>query len=58
MAAAKKSGDADDVKRKFREALERKKAAGHTHPHDDAAASGPAHEESAKTQRLFRRKSG
>lgn len=60
MAAGKKSegSDDDDVKRKFREALDRKKAVGHRHPQDDAGASAPAREESAKTQRIFRRKSG
>lgn len=58
MAEAKKSGDEDDVKRKFREALERKKSAGHDHPQDEAAGGGPHKEDSAKTQRMFRRKSG
>lgn len=48
----------DDIKRKMREALERKKAADHDHPHDEATGNGPSHEESAKTQRMFRRKSG
>ena len=58
MPAAKKSGgDADDVKKKFREALERKKGASHDHPHGEASGSGTAHE-SDKTQRMFRRKSG
>ncbi|MGH8828075.1 MAG: DUF5302 domain-containing protein [Jiangellaceae bacterium] len=59
MAAAKKSGgDAEDMKRKFRAALDRKKAAGHEHPQGEANGGGPGHEESAKTQRMFRRKSG
>lgn len=61
MAENKKSGKdagADDVKRKFREALERKKAADHDHPHDEAAGGSGGHEETAKTQRMFRRKSG
>jgi hypothetical protein len=60
-AAPERASAPDDVKRKFREALERKKGA-----HDDHAgapdggetsklhgAHGPAH-----TQRTFRRKSG
>jgi hypothetical protein len=60
-ATSGQAGVPDDVKRKFREALERKKGA-----HDDHAgapegaetarvhgAHGPAH-----TQRTFRRKSG
>ncbi|HEY9410690.1 MAG TPA: DUF5302 domain-containing protein [Jiangellaceae bacterium] len=58
MAAKKSSGGEDDVKRKFREALERKKSADHDHPHDDVSGNGPGHEETAKTQRMFRRKSG
>lgn len=59
MAAAKKSGgDAEDMKRKFREALDRKKAADHDHPHSEADGADTGHEESAKTQRMFRRKSG
>ncbi|RIQ27098.1 hypothetical protein DY240_09985 [Jiangella rhizosphaerae] len=56
--AAKKSGGNDDLKAKFREALERKKSADHDHPHDEAAGTGPSHEDAAKTQRMFRRKSG
>lgn len=50
--------DNDDLKRKMREALERKKSVDHDHPHDSAGSTGPAQEESAKTQRMFRRKSG
>lgn len=56
--AAKKSGGNDDLKAKMREALERKKAADHDHPDDQASGTGPAHEDAAKTQRMFRRKSG
>lgn len=56
------AGAPDDVKRKFREALERKQGKGSgagAHPDDgenrppSAEAHGPAH-----TQRQFRRKSG
>lgn len=56
MAADDKGND--DLKRKMREALEKKKGADHDHPHDDVTGSGPSHEETAKTQRMFRRKSG
>lgn len=54
---AKNSSSNDDVKRKFREALERKKAADHEHPPDDGPA-GPeqGHEQKGKAQRMYRRK--
>jgi hypothetical protein len=58
MAADKKDSGGDDLKRKFREALEKKKTADHDHPHGDETSAGGGHEESAKTQRMFRRKSG
>lgn len=56
--AAKKSGGNDDLKAKMREALERKKTADHDHPDDHASGTGPSQEDGAKTQRMFRRKSG
>jgi hypothetical protein len=56
--AAKKSGGNEELKAKMREALERKKSADHDHPHDEASGTGPSHEDAAKTQRMFRRKSG
>lgn len=56
--AAKKSGGNEELKAKMREALERKKAADHEHPDDQVSGTGPAHEDAAKTQRMFRRKSG
>lgn len=54
---AQKSSGADDVKRKFREALERKKAAEHEHP-EGGPDGGPdqGQEQSAKTKPTFRRK--
>lgn len=49
----------DDVKKKFREALERKKGknAASDHP-DDTPQTGPeqGHEQKAKAQRMYRRK--
>jgi hypothetical protein len=53
------SGSApDDVRRKFREALERKQ--GRTQQHDDGRPETVVHPHSgpAKAQRTFRRKSG
>lgn len=54
------SGSPDDVKQKFREALERKKNKNATSSddHPDAGTSGPeqGHEQKAKTQRMYRRK--
>ncbi len=49
---------AEDVKARFREALERKKGA--THPADGAANTGSVHgsETAGPVQRTFRRKSG
>jgi hypothetical protein len=59
-AAAQDTGAQDDVRARFREALERKQAARHgsaagpsDSDHGPHSASGPA-----KTQRQFRRKSG
>lgn len=56
--ATKKSGGNDELKAKMREALERKKSADHDHPDDQASGNGPTHDDAAKTQRMFRRKSG
>ncbi|NLF05202.1 MAG: DUF5302 domain-containing protein [Actinomycetales bacterium] len=49
----------EDTKAKFREALERKKAAGHRSA-DGADNTGSVHgpETSGSSQRMFRRKSG
>ncbi len=53
-------GPQDDVRRKFREALERKQGrARDAAPGPDDAAAGPsARAGTARTQRMFRRKSG
>lgn len=56
MADQKSSGN-DDVKRKFREALERKKATENEHPQDGPDGSPEqGQEQSAKTKPTFRRK--
>lgn len=49
---------ADDVREKFREALARKQGKEKGVPHYPDQAGGSAHTQSAKTQRMFRRKSG
>jgi hypothetical protein len=49
---------ADDVRAKFREALARKQGKEKGVPHHPDQAGGSAHTQSAKTQRMFRRKSG
>lgn len=59
MSKQMKSGADDEMRRKFREALERKQGKGQDdHPDDPLAGKGPQHEAGAKTQRMFRRKSG
>jgi Family of unknown function (DUF5302) len=58
--APKDAGDIDDVKRKFREALDRKRDQ-HAHANADAAqATGKVHgaHGPASSRRSFRRKSG
>jgi hypothetical protein len=60
-ASEKSSGDhaaPDDVKRKFREALERKTGKTATPEGEAREAVVHAHTGPAKTQRQFRRKSG
>ena len=55
---AKKTSDAEDVKRKFREALDKKNAQhreGEAHLDGDSAIHGT---HAAQTRREFRRKSG
>jgi len=49
---------ADDVRAKFREALARKQGKEKGVPHHPDQAGSAAHTQSAKTQRMFRRKSG
>ena len=52
------TGPGDDVKEKFREALARKQGKEQGVPHH-ADSTGPAgRSQDAKTQRMFRRKSG
>ena len=52
------AGPGDDVKEKFREALARKQGKEQGVPHH-ADSTGPAgRSQDAKTQRMFRRKSG
>jgi hypothetical protein len=54
------SGDIDDLKRKFREALDRKKDRHATANADGAQATGKVHDAHgpASSRRSFRRKSG
>jgi hypothetical protein len=52
------AGPGEDVREKFREALARKQGREKGVPHHPDQASGSAHTKSAKTQRMFRRKSG
>ncbi|MGH8773979.1 MAG: DUF5302 domain-containing protein [Jiangellaceae bacterium] len=52
------SGPVDDVRERFREALARKQGKEKGVPHHPDQAGGSAHTKSAKTQRMFRRKSG
>ena len=61
MAGSKSGADSseDDNKRKFREALERKKAkSSGGADHKDAGAKGPRSQGAAGNRREFRRKSG
>lgn len=51
-------GPAEDVREKFREALARKQGKEKGVPHHPDQTGGSAHTQSAKTQRMFRRKSG
>jgi hypothetical protein len=51
-------GPDDDVREKFREALARKHQTEKGVPHHPDQAEGSVHTKSAKTQRMFRRKSG
>jgi hypothetical protein len=48
----------DETRRKFREALERKKASGGTHAGPQAEGKSNVKGSSDKVQRQFRRKSG
>lgn len=48
----------DDVRAKFKEALERKQGKHEEHALGGADAAGSAHTGPAKVQRTFRRKSG
>ncbi|HMG31465.1 MAG TPA: DUF5302 domain-containing protein [Jiangellaceae bacterium] len=52
------AGPTDDVRERFREALARKQSKEKGVPHHPDQAGGSAHTKSAKTQRMFRRKSG
>ncbi|MGH8823673.1 MAG: DUF5302 domain-containing protein [Jiangellaceae bacterium] len=52
------AGPTDDVRERFREALARKQGKEKGVPHHPDQAGGSAHTKSAKTQRMFRRKSG
>ena len=52
------AGPGEDVREKFREALARKKGKEKGVPHQPDQAEGSVHTKSAKTQRIFRRKSG
>jgi len=61
MAGSKSGAESseDDNKRKFREALERKKAkSSGGADHKDAGAKGPRSQGAAGNRREFRRKSG
>lgn len=61
MSASKDAdhhGAPDDVRRKFKEALERKQGKRSEHAVDGPSAGGQAHTAPAKAQRTFRRKSG
>jgi hypothetical protein len=49
---------ADETRRRFREALERKKATPGTHPGSQAAGGHTMKGSNSKRQRQFRRKSG
>lgn len=49
---------AEDIREKFREALARKQAKEQGVPHRPDQSGPTGHEQSAKTHRLFRRKSG
>jgi len=52
------AGPGEDVREKFREALARKQGKEKGVPHHPDQAGGSVHTRSAKTQRMFRRKSG
>jgi hypothetical protein len=49
---------AEENRRRFREALERKNAADHCHPHSDAEGGTHLKGSSDNRKRQFRRKSG
>jgi hypothetical protein len=54
----KSSEPADDLQKKFREALEKKNAGNHSHPGRGARGQGVGEAHNDKQQRQFRRKSG
>ncbi|HEX2361724.1 MAG TPA: DUF5302 domain-containing protein [Jiangellaceae bacterium] len=55
---AEPAGPGDDVKGKFREALARKQGKEQGVPHHPDQAGPAGRSQDAKTQRMFRRKSG
>jgi hypothetical protein len=52
------TGPSDDVKEKFREALARKQGKEQGVPHHSESTGPARRSQDAKTQRMFRRKSG
>jgi hypothetical protein len=54
----KSSTPADDLQKKFREALEKKNAGNHTHPGSGTKREGVGDAHNDKQKRQFRRKSG
>jgi hypothetical protein len=55
---AEPAGPGDDVKEKFREALARKQGKEQGVPHHSDSTGPARRSQDAKTQRMFRRKSG
>ena len=58
MTASKPADHEDEQHRKFREALERKKAAAHEAPVHASANKGVGEAHNDRTRREFRRKAG
>ena len=54
----KSSEPADDLQKKFREALEKKNAGNHNHPGNGVRGQGVGVAHNDKQRRQFRRKSG
>ncbi|WP_165956757.1 DUF5302 domain-containing protein [Kribbella antibiotica] len=52
------SKPADDLQKKFREALEKKNAGNHSHPGNGNQGQGAGEAHNDKQKRQFRRKSG